>query len=176
MTRPLLSHCAALSLLSLSAAYGAGHDGTVNITGTIVDKTCAVSADSTTLLVKFGNVSSKTFARAGDGTRYEPFTINLEKCGAGASNVTVTFSGNADDHNPDLLALTPDVGVATGMAIALYDREKNLIPLDQPGGGTDLIPNQASVALIFYARYLANGETVSSGPANASATFMLNYA
>lgn len=176
MIRPLLSRSAMVYLLVLWAAKGDAHDGTVNVTGTIVDKTCAVSADSTTLLVHFGNVSSKTFVRTGDGSRYEPFTINLEKCGSSASNVTVTFKGNADGHNPALLALTPVDGVATGLAIALYDSEKNQIPLNQPGGSTDLIPNQASVALLFYARYLANGETVSSGSANASATFMLNYA
>ncbi|MFI3014248.1 fimbrial protein [Klebsiella aerogenes] len=176
MTPSLLSRCAISTLLTLWAAHGTAHDGTVNVTGRIVDKTCVVSADSTTQLVTFGNVSSKTFSRSGEGSRYEPFTINLEKCGAGASNVSVTFSGNADGRNPALLALTPAPGSATGMAIALYDSKKNQLPLSQAGGSTDLSPAQASVALLFYARYLANGEPVSSGTANASATFMLTYA
>ncbi|TNV17207.1 fimbrial protein [Buttiauxella sp. B2] len=179
MTHSLLSRFAALFLFALFALWAtssSAHDGSVNITGSIVDKTCAVSADSKSLLVTFGDVSRKTFARAGDASRYEPFAINLEKCGAGASNVTVTFTGNADSRDPALLALTVVAGGATGVAIAIYDSEKEQIPLGQPGGGSDLAPNQASVTLNFYARYLANGGTVASGPANSSATFMLNYA
>lgn len=176
MMHRFLRPLAGLSLLILWEPSGFAHDGTVNVTGSIIDKTCVVSADSTNLLVTFGDVSSKTFARPGDGSRYEPFTINLERCGAGASNVTVTFTGNVDSRNPALLALTPVTGGASGVAIAIYDREKNFLSLGQPGNGTDLIPNQASVMLKFYARYIANGEAVSAGPANSSATFMLNYA
>jgi type 1 fimbria pilin len=176
MKRPALQRYAILFLSAFWATSSFAHDGTIYVTGRIVEKTCVVSADSKNLLVTFGDVSNKTFARAGDGSRYEPFNINLQDCGAGASNVTITFNGHADSNNPSLLTLTPDVGVATGVAIALYDSDKNLIPLGQSGGSTDLMPNQASVALQFYARYLANGDAVSSGPANASATFMLNYA
>lgn len=174
--RYLSSRFTLLALAALWSVNGEAHDGTVNVTGTIVDKTCAVSADSKNLLVSFGDVSSKTFARAGDGSRYEPFTLNLEHCGSAATHVTVTFNGNPDSHNTDLLALTPAEGGATGVAVGLYDSDKDLIPLGQPGGGGQLTPNQASVAINFYARYLATGEAVSAGPANASATFMLNYA
>lgn len=176
MLRPRIRQYIVLLMAGVWAAPSPAHDGTVNVTGKIVDNTCAVSAESSSLLVTFGNVSSKRFARQGDGSRYQPFTIKLERCGASASNVSVTFYGDADSHNPALLRLTPEAGVATGIAIALYDNDKNLIPLGQPGGGIPLTPNQTSVWLNFYARYLANGDSVSSGPANASATFMLNYA
>lgn len=167
---------AALAWFALGATTCFAHDGTITVTGSIVNKTCTVSSDSTVLLVTFGSVSRKTFARAGDGTRYEPFTVNLENCGAGASHVTVTFNGEVDSHDPSLLAIEQGDAGASGVGIALYDREKNLIPMNSPGGGTDLVPNQASVALLFYARYLANGDAVSAGPARASATFTLNYA
>jgi type 1 fimbria pilin len=166
------------ALIGLLALVSGAHGETYNLqlTGTILSRTCAVSAESSSLLVTFGNVNSTRFARQGDGSRYEPFTIKLEHCGAKASNVTVTFNGAPDSHNPALLTLTPEAGAATGVAIALYDSDKNLIPLGQSDSGTQLIPNQASVLINFYARYLANGDAVSSGSANASATFMLNYA
>ncbi|MCS2172979.1 fimbrial protein [Scandinavium sp. TWS1a] len=176
MIRPVFRGLTALSLLALWAASPGAHAGTINITGSIDGNTCAVSADSTALLVKFGSVSSQLFTHSGDGGRYEPFTISLEKCGGSASNVTVTFTGNADSSNPELLALTADADAAKGVAIAIYDNNKTLIPLGQPGGSTELTPDQATVTMTFYARYLANGDTVSTGPANSSATFMLNYA
>lgn len=176
MISPVFRGITALFLFALWTANPVALAGTINITGSIDGNTCFVSADSTALLVKFGSVSSQLFADSGNGGRYEPFTISLEKCGSSANNVTVTFTGNADSSNPELLALTADAGAAKGVAIAIYDDNKTLIPLGQPGGSTELAPNQATVTLTFYARYLANGETVSTGPANSSATFMLNYA
>ncbi|XUA17267.1 fimbrial protein [Citrobacter sp. OP27] len=176
MIRPVFRGITALSLFALWTASPVSQAGTINITGSIDGNTCFVSADSRALLVKFGSVSSQRFTDSGDGGRYEPFTILLEKCGNTASNVTVTFTGTADSSNPELLALTADAGAAKGVAIAVYDNNKTLIPLGQPGGSTELSPNQSTVTMTFYARYLANGETVSAGTANSSATFMLNYA
>lgn len=152
------------------------HDGTVNITGTIADNTCTVSQDSKAMTVSMGDVSNKTFSRPGDGSAYQSFSISLEKCGGAASRVSVTFSGAADSENNDLLALTGGAGYATGMGIGIYDAEKNLIPLNQPGEETTLTADQASVTLNFFARYVASGATVSAGTANASATFKLTYA
>ena len=155
---------------------GQAHDGTVSITGTITDNTCTVSADSRDMTVRMGDVSKKQFSHPGDGTRYEPFSINLEKCGGATSSVSVTFIGNTDPQNNDLLALTSGPNYATGMGIGIYGSDKTPIPLNQPGENTGLSPNQASVTLNFYARYIANGATVTPGIANAAATFTLTYA
>ncbi|WP_238485345.1 fimbrial protein [Rahnella ecdela] len=167
---------AVLMAMSLWAENTLAHDGEINISGKIVDKTCTVSADSTQVLVSLGSVASKQFARPGDGTRYEPFSLHLEKCGSTASHVSVTFTGTPDSHDPALLALTQEAGSATGMGIALYDSNKNQIPMMQAEAGTDLVPYEATVTLNFYARYLANGDVVSAGEANAATTFVLNYA
>lgn len=169
-------HLTILILISVLAGNAAAHDGEINISGKIVDKTCTVSANSAQFLVSLGSVASKQFARSGDGTRYEPFSLHLEKCGATASHVSVTFTGTPDSHDSSLLALTQETGSATGMGIALYDSNKNQIPMMQPEAGKELEPHQATVTLNFYARYLANGDVVSAGEANASTTFVLNYA
>lgn len=160
----------------LWAPVSQAHDGTVNISGTIADNTCTVSQDSKNMTVSMGTVGSKSFARTGDGTAYQPFSISLEKCGGAASRVSVTFSGVADSANRDLLALDGGAGYATGMGVGIYDSEKNLIPLNQSGEETTLTASQASVTLNFFARYVASGTTVAAGMANASATFMLTYA
>lgn len=166
----------ASALLSILAGTAQAHDGTLNITGIITDNTCIVSPDSKNFSVQMGNVASKTFYRPGDGTRYEPFAINLEKCGGAASGVTVSFVGPSDTLNSDLLALNGGAGYATGMGIGIYNPDKSLIPMGKESEQTKLTPNQAAVKLSFYARYIADGAKVITGTANASATFMLTYA
>lgn len=103
------------------------------------------------------------------------FAIDLQNCGSTASGVTVSFSGAGDSRNTDLLALTAGESDASGIGIALYDQNKTLIPLGQESDVVTLSPGQASAHLQFYARYLADGGTVTPGDANASATFILAY-
>lgn len=165
-----------LSLVLGGLQVASAHDGAVYVTGTITDNTCEVSPDSHNFTVNMGNVASKVFYRAGDGTRYEPFTIHLEKCGGAASGVTVHFEGPTDSHNPDLLALNGGISYASGMGVGIYNQDKSPIPMGKESAQTKLTPYQASVALGFYARYIADGSTVTAGTANASATFVLTYA
>ncbi|MCP2006222.1 UNVERIFIED_ORG: type 1 fimbria pilin [Buttiauxella agrestis ATCC 33320] len=152
------------------------HDGQVNITGTITDNTCVVSPDSLDFTVVMGNVPAKQFFQTGDGTRYEPFAIYLEKCGGAASGVTVSFQGQLDKLNPDLLALTGGSGYASGMGVGIYNQDKTLIPVGNESEQIRLTADQGAVKMNFYARYIADGAAVAAGMANASATFMLTYA
>lgn len=167
-----------LTLLAVPFCYfsqATAHDGTVNITGSILDNTCSVSSDSKNISVVLGNVDSRQFDTAGAGARYEPFTIHLENCGAAASRLRVTFSGIADAASPQLLAVTAGTGSAQGVGIGIYDTSKTLIPLNTAGEDTPLTANQSSVSLPFFARYVADGQTVTTGPANATTTFSLAY-
>ena len=165
------------SAIFCGLAFGVqAHEGTVYVTGVINDNTCVVSPDSIYFTLEMGNIASKQFYRAGDGTRYEPFTINLEDCGGEASGVTVSFHGRADSLNQDLLALNGGDGYATGMGIGIYNADKSMIPLGKESEQTVLSPDQIAVKLNFYARYIADGAKVTTGTANASAVFMLTYA
>ncbi len=160
----------------LMAASGVlAHNGRVYVSGTITDNTCSLSPASENINVSMGAVSQRQFYRAGDGSAWQPFVIDLQNCGSTASGVTVSFSGASDRHNTDLLALTAGESDAAGIGIALYDQNKTLIPLGQESDVVTLTPGQASAHLQFYARYLADGGTVASGNANASATFILAY-
>ncbi len=165
-----------VTLLLLNNTQAVAHDGTINITGDITDNTCIVSPDSKNFAVEMGNVASKQFHQTGDATRYEPFSIYLEKCGAAASGVTVTFTGPTNSLNPDLLALNGGAGAATGMGLGIYNPDKTLLSIGKESEQTTLTPDEASVTLSFYARYVADGASVTSGNANTSATFLLTYA
>lgn len=171
-----LSKFLCCTMLFSIAPFSLAHDGIVNISGTITDNTCTVSPDSKDFTVKMGNVPSKQFYQAGDGTRYEPFFIHLEKCGGAASGVTVSFSGPKDNRNSDLLAIPSGNGNASGMGIGIYNQDKSLIPIGSNSIQTKLTPNQPSVSISFYARYIADGGVVTTGTANAAATFTLTYA
>lgn len=147
----------------LAASGVQAHDGRVYVSGTITDNTCSLSPGSENINVAMGAVSQRQFYRAGDGSAWQPFAIDLQNCGSTASGVTVSFSGAADSRNTDLLALTAGESDASGIGIALYDQNKTLIPLGQESDVVTLSPGQASAHLQFYARYLADGGAVRPG-------------
>lgn len=163
------------SLLSVVAYDVEGHNGTVNISGTIQDNTCAVAADSKNKTVQLGNVTRSQFSFVGERSPAVPFVINLENCGPAASEATVTFSGTADTVNSDLFAIDKTSDSATGLAVAIYDSSGNIVAPEKPSGGYALKPNEVSVALNFTARYKSVIEEVTPGSADAVTTFVLNY-
>lgn len=158
-----------------SAGIALADDASVNISGTILDNTCSVSPDSQDKQVSLGNISSKQFQKMGDGSPVQVFVINLEKCSTQVSNITVSFTGLADSKNTDLLALDAGSGNASGLAVGIYDASRNLVPVGKPSGNYTIQPGQANVALKFFARYIATENTVTSGNATATTTFVLNY-
>ncbi|WP_228011653.1 fimbrial protein [Enterobacter asburiae] len=163
-------------LLWLAGFNATAHDGTINVLGKIIENSCAVTADSKTLNVDLGSVTSKQFARAGDGSVFEPFAINLEKCPTAVKTITVHFEGTADSKNADLLALTTGASSAAGVGVGIYNADRSLIPFGDESTKFTPAEGETTVTLNFYARYVANGGTVTAGTANASATFVLTYA
>lgn len=115
-------------LLGLAGFNAIAHDGTINVLGKIAESGCAVTADSKTLTVDLGNVASKQFTRAGDGSVFKPFAINLEKCPTAVKTITVHFEGTADSKNDDLLALTTGASAAAGVGVGIYNADYSLIP------------------------------------------------
>lgn len=163
------------ALLTFGSSALADDPYNLQITGTILSKTCELSSASKNQTVQMGNVFSDRITRTHASPRYEPFTIELEKCGSLASHISVTFSGAANAQNPALLAIPAGADNAQGVAVELYDRDKNPLALNTPGDATPLTANQPTVTLAFYARYVTDGTTVRAGAANATAIFVLNY-
>ncbi|HAZ55359.1 MAG TPA: fimbrial protein [Franconibacter helveticus] len=176
MKRFITSACAALLSGLILICSAQAHDGTVYVSGKINETTCAVSPDSKNFTVDLGSVASKQFNNVGDGSDYRPFVIKLENCAAAAQTVSVHFDGTPDSKNADLLAITSDTASAAGVGIAIYNQDKSIIPLGDESVKFPLTPDQASATLNFYARYIANGDAIVAGTANASATFILTYA
>uniref|UniRef100_UPI0028A134EE fimbrial protein n=1 Tax=Escherichia coli TaxID=562 RepID=UPI0028A134EE len=73
-------------------------------------------------------------------------------------------------------ALTGGPDYATGVAIGLYNPDKSLIAMGDESLPFALSNDQTTLALHFYARYLAVTNAVTPGVANAAAPFVLTYA
>lgn len=151
------------------------YGGRILISGAIQDNSCTVSPDTTNFEVFLGNVGSKQFKNAGDHSQSSLFSIDLENCGAAATGVSLTFTGNADKNNSALLALNSDADSASGIGVAILDSAQNQIPVNNPSKEYQLDPNKKENILQFYAYYSATGPSVTAGSANSTATFSLTY-
>lgn len=151
--------------------------GAVNIymRATIVSNTCTVSAGSVNKTINMGTWARKQFTETTSLTPLVSFTINLEKCGPAASGVKVTFNGTSDG-NGQLFKLN-SASTASGVGVAILDKERNQILPGQKSMLYPLVANAASAVLQFYAQYAAtgSGSAVGAGTANADATFTMEY-
>ncbi len=82
---------------------------------------------------QFNNIgATKQFNNIGATTPVVPFRILLSPCGNAVSAVKVGFTGVADSHNANLLALENTVSAASGLGIQLLNEQQNQIPLNAP--------------------------------------------
>lgn len=170
-----------VSLTMMSAASAVAADGTINFKGNIIDAACTVDLDgagATTMDVAMGNVHKTAFtgvgSTAGGSASATKFNILLKDCPATATTAKVKFDGIAYSGDNTVLALTEEAGVATGVGIQLSDKS-GVLPLFTESAAYTLTTGNNTNTLDFYARYIQKAATVTAGPANAVATFTVNY-
>ncbi len=156
----------------ISAANAA--DGTINFTGEIIDSACTVSTTSADQTVVLGTVSNKAFSAAGDTAAATAFQIDLTDCPATVTSATVKFDGTAYQGDNSALALTPDAGAATGVAVQIRNADNSVLPLFTDSNSITLAQDTTNT-LNFNAAYVATAATVTAGPANAVTTFSVVY-
>lgn len=109
--------------------------GNMRFQGVIIAESCRVEAGDQQLTVNMGQISSNRFHSPGEDTDPVPFDIHLQDCSTAVSQrVGVAFHGVADGKNPDVLSVGEGPGIATGIGVALFDKEDRLIPLNSPPG------------------------------------------
>lgn len=155
--------------------HAAAYDVLVNINGAIAANGCMVSFASQQMTVDFGNVATKQFYAKGILWGKQKFVIGLERCGDDATAVKVSFKGDADADDADLLQLTPGEGVAKGLAIEILDMNSASIPINSQASVSPISKVEGDNNLLFYAQYRSTTSTVTAGPANATANFVLEY-
>ncbi len=162
-----------LFILHFQSCYA--ESGRVNITGSIMSNTCDVSFPDEDKTVDMGIVSVKQFLHGSTIAFPKAFSITLKNCGPLASGVSFIFKGVPDANNNKLLAIDDSEGRVTGVAIALYDRSKNNIPINTDTNRFSILPNEENIRFQFFAQYTATGAQVKPGHANAFATFEMKY-
>ncbi|MEH0876598.1 fimbrial protein [Pectobacterium cacticida] len=149
--------------------------GNMRFQGVIIAESCRVEAGDRQMTVRMGQISSNRFHSAGEDIHPVPFDIHLQECSTAVSQrVGVTFHGVADGKNPDVLSVGEGPGIATGVGVALFDKEDRLIPLNSPPTAWTRLYT-GPTTLHFVAKYRATGYPVTGGAANAQAWFSLTY-
>lgn len=171
-----------IALLLLPLIGGAGkmtfaEDKTPNliITGTVTTDSCVVDTDSQNLKVPLGEVVTGQFVRAGDTSLPgSTFVIKLTDCDAGVKGAMITFSGNADPDNPDLLQISQTADSATGIGVAVIDRATgDNVPLGKATATAALTTGENTLSYTLL--YQATRDTVTAGSANAVMYFDIAY-
>lgn len=98
--------------------------GTIHFEGKLVNAACAVSTKSADQTVTLGQYRTASFTAIDDTTAQVPFSIVLNDCDPKvAATAAVAFSGQADNTNPNLLAVSSadNSTTATGVGIEILD-------------------------------------------------------
>lgn len=112
-----------LAIFSAPLFADLGHVNLI-MTGTVLQESCDISADTKNQTVTIGSFSSAEFKSVGSVTTAVPFTIQLNKCSPNISTAGVTFNGTQFGSDPTQLALTDTSGsgdLAVGVVVQVLD-------------------------------------------------------
>lgn len=167
---------AALATAALTSVSAFAADGQVKFTGEIIDAACTVENSVTNPLeVTLGKVAKSAFTISGDKAAATKFTLKLTNCPDTVSSASVKFDGTSVNGDNSILALTQGAGVATGVGIQLSDDSNTVLPLFTASKAYSLQSGSVTNNLDFVARYISTAADVTPGPANATASFSINY-
>ncbi|KVD77998.1 hypothetical protein WS62_29675 [Burkholderia sp. ABCPW 14] len=157
---------------------------TVNITATVVGKTCTPSWTADGVSVSLGSVASTDLAAQGDVGALKPFTLSLTNCDSGVTKVSVMGVGTADGtDSTDFANKESGDDAAAGVAVALFGgpaqdtqiKPDGTTPVEYPvsNGGVDM------TFLAKLVRSAATADTQSDvlkpGKVSSTATLYMTY-
>lgn len=168
--------CSSIVTTSLAVSANVGELGNENLRmyGNIIAQSC--DTGTTNADVHIGDFPQNNFEIAGDTSPAKVFDIQLLKCSSGISGSYITFTGEGDGTNPDLLALKDTTGsgsMASNVAIQILDGKGAPIALNKQ---TSLQPLSAGDNIMhFQLRYKATNVPVKPGNANSVMYFDIKY-
>lgn len=161
--------------ISTTALADTASDGTVHITGTILQNACTVKTSSIEVALK--DQFASIFTAAGQTQSNKAFTIDLENCDSSIyDNIQTRFEGTQDSYDATVLANT--AGDATGVGVQILDSTNTALALnDESAWSTKstLTSGQTEISMPFSAQFISTSSTVTAGSVDATATFYLQY-
>lgn len=158
------------------SGLGGGGNNTLSYTGNINIRTESCDVLNNTINVPLGTVTQGQFSSTSPGgvSPDVPFSIELN-CDAGA-NVNIRIDGTADDSlAAGVIKISSGAeGQATGVGIQILKGDTSPVGIGQEWAITPSA-SEGSLSIPFFVRYYLNGQTLSSGSANGTATFTMIY-
>lgn len=149
--------------------------GGMRFQGVLIAEACSVETSDRTLTVNMGQLRTNMLHAPGQDTAPVIFDIHLRECTQAVSEyVSITFSGVANDTNPDIFSVGDEPNTAQGVGLAIFDSTNTLIPINSTPRRIDRITN-GDMTLHFVAKYRATSYEITGGKANAQALFSLTY-
>lgn len=168
----MLCSISSLSFISYAETFQLGKIN-IRLSGEVVAYTCGVLEREKDKYVNLGTYSTKNFNTVGKKGNVFPIPFNLYNC---LPNIpfTLTFSGNSDASNADLLALDQQTNSAKNIAIEILTPNKTRLPLNKQSESFKADSN-GNLSTTFYANYIVTKNSPTAGVANATAQFTIQY-
>ncbi|MCY1697938.1 fimbrial protein [Lelliottia sp. SL45] len=112
-------------VLLISASNAFADEGTaLNISANIVASPCTLSEDTVHGKVPLGSFYTNELSNRGDATGWVPFALKLTECPVTTTAVSVVFTGDADESNPDFFK---NMGSSSHVAIEIKDTGGSIV-------------------------------------------------
>ncbi|CCG88400.1 fimbrial protein [Erwinia piriflorinigrans] len=161
-----------LTWIVLMLANAGAEAGTqLDFTATVV-QSCTLSMSSNPLVVDMGRYPTSYFPRASTYSPRKPFEIHISGCAK--SKIALKWTGNIANGDQYLLA----VNGAKGLGILVGDQDKNRLSTFTQTPQDDMfitMPDDGNYNFHMIAFYKSYLDSVTAGPANASATVEVIY-
>lgn len=163
---------AILATFGVTPAH-AGDTANINITATVVVRTCTPDWSSTND-VPLGSVDASG-KKGQDNIASKDFTLGLNDC-TGVSKVKVTASGTADSQDTTAFKNMATDTAASGVAVYLLGGTQTNTRLD-PGGNTfaEYPVTDGAVSMAFKAVLEGNNENIVAGAVKVPVTLNMVY-
>ncbi|NLS52105.1 fimbrial protein [Hafnia alvei] len=148
----------------------------INIRGTILPSSCTIAKKSQAQSINLGSYANNTLTAVGKILTTRTLSISLTGCNDGIIGTVVTLTGDQDQDDNTLLALSnPEAeGTVKGLAIQIRDNADNTIPINSQSLQQKLVAGDSNV-LTFKLAYKVTKLPVTVGDANSVLYLDLAY-
>lgn len=166
---------AVISLGLASSTVFAGPDGTIIITGQVVDQTCTVT-NGKEYLVPLPTVLASTLSAANATAGDTKFTINLTNCPKGDVGI---YYDNTNANTNAAGRLRNTIAGGSNVEVQLLNSAKKPIDLTKTSSGQNLVTANVATAsgnanIDFFAQYFASA-AATAGKVSTSVTYYIVY-
>ncbi|WES69611.1 fimbrial protein [Superficieibacter sp. HKU1] len=145
----------------------------ITLSGTVVAASCTVDTGTKEQTVRFQQARAVDYTTVGNTSEWQDVDLTLSACPLSTRQVTVSFSGDADDIDPTKFANIQ--GDATGMALELMSRD-HLTEIPPQGQMTvDVDRTTRGAVFPLSARMYTPTGNVTAGEFKAVVQFSFTY-